>query len=150
MVNLSIGLSLFIFWIELENLVMRCCYKREWRKVRWRVRERVMGFGQEGVKKINGFVWIWLELAFRGGTVQWREEVGMVARLRSSPCTCNEGLRKREDCRAGELERADLWRICGVCYFFDKWSTTKKGSRFYGPLGFLGEISSGILIFVII
>lgn len=85
----SLYWSFFFFKLDRNrNLVMRCCYKREWRKVRWRVRERVMGFGQEGVKKINGFVWIWLELAFRGGTVQWREEVVMVARLRSSPCTC--------------------------------------------------------------
>jgi hypothetical protein len=33
-----------------------------------------MGFGQEGVKKINGFVGIWEDkgLGFGGGSVQWR------------------------------------------------------------------------------
>lgn len=86
--------------------MMRCCYKREWRKVRWRVRERVMGLGQEGVKKPNGFVWKWEELGFGGGggAVQWSEEARMVARLRSSPCTCNE----RE--RGGRAGEKDFWR----------------------------------------
>jgi hypothetical protein len=80
---------------------MRCCYKREWRKERWRVRESIMGFGQEGVKKINGFIRIWEEkvLGYGGGSTPWRElreeerGQGMMTRLRSSPCTCNERLR---------------------------------------------------------